>query len=107
MPGWSPRLDWEHLQNWLPGVLGVFAAILLVVIAANSPTQTNSKPAEAAPSQSAAATTKGQTGALPNSVSTGCAPSIFRHRQGSESSCTAGAAAGRYRRRSCQTAGDA
>ena len=65
MPRWGPRLDWEHLQNWLPGVLGVFAAILLVVIAANSPTQTNSKPAEVAPSQSAAAATKDQTGALP------------------------------------------
>ena len=65
MPGWSPRLDWQHLQNWLPGVLGVFAAILLVVIAANSPTQTNSKPAEVAPSQSAAATAKDQTGARP------------------------------------------
>jgi nitrite reductase (NO-forming) len=65
MPRRSPRLDWEHLQNWLPGVLGVFAVILLVVIAANSPTQTNSQPAEGAPSQSAAAATKGQTGALP------------------------------------------
>jgi nitrite reductase (NO-forming) len=65
MPRWSPRLDWEHLQNWVPGVLGTFAAILLVVIAANSPTQTNSKPAEVTPSQSAAVPTKGQTGALP------------------------------------------
>ena len=65
MPGWSPRLDWQHLQNWLPGVLGVFAVIFLVVIAANSPTQTNSKLAEVAPSQSTAAATKGQTSALP------------------------------------------
>lgn len=65
MPGWIPRLDWQHLQNWLPGVLGVCAAILLVAIAANSPTQTNSKSAKAAPSQSAAVTAKAQTGALP------------------------------------------
>jgi nitrite reductase (NO-forming) len=63
MPRWSPRLDWEHLQNWLPGVLGTFAAILLVVIAANSPTQTNSKPSEVA--QSAAVATKGQPSAPP------------------------------------------
>lgn len=63
MPGWSPRLDWEHLQNWLPGALGVFAAISLVVVAANFPTQTNSKPAQVAPSQSAAVAAKGQTGA--------------------------------------------
>jgi nitrite reductase (NO-forming) len=61
MPRWSPRLDWEHLQNWVPGVLGAFAVILLVVFAANSPTQTNSKPAEMSPSQSVALTTKGQT----------------------------------------------
>jgi len=63
MPEWGPRLDWEHLQNWLPGALGVFAAISLVVIAANFPTQTNSKPAEVAPSQSAAVAAKGQAGA--------------------------------------------
>ena len=60
MPQWSPRLDWEHLQNWLPGVLGGSAAILLVVIAANFPTQPNSKPAELPASQSAAGATKGQ-----------------------------------------------
>jgi nitrite reductase (NO-forming) len=59
MPRWSQRLDWEHLQNWVPGVLGTFAVILLVVIAANSPTQTNSKPSEV--TQSAAVVTKGQT----------------------------------------------
>jgi|SRR6185437_3325141 hypothetical protein len=23
MPRWDPRLDWEHLQNWVPGVLGI------------------------------------------------------------------------------------
>ena len=54
MRRWSPRLDWEHLQNWLPGVLGGSAAILLVVIAANFPTQTNSRPAELPASQTAA-----------------------------------------------------
>src|ERR1700676_5146940 len=43
MPRWGPRLDWEHLQNWIPGVLGAFAAILLVVVAANFPTRTNSR----------------------------------------------------------------
>ncbi len=63
MPRWSPRLDWEHLQNWVPGVLGAAAVILLVVIAANSPTQTNSKPSEVA--QSAALAAKGHTGAPP------------------------------------------
>jgi nitrite reductase (NO-forming) len=63
MHRWGPRLDWEHLQNWIPGVLGAFAAILLVVVAANSPTQTNSKPAEVAPSQSAALATNRQTDA--------------------------------------------
>src|SRR5665213_4132151 len=60
MHRWSPRLDWEHLQNWLPGVLGGSAAILLVVITANFPTQPNSKPAELPASQSAAGATKGQ-----------------------------------------------
>jgi nitrite reductase (NO-forming) len=57
---WGPRLDWEHLQNWLPGVLGGAAAILLVVVAANFPTQINSKPAELSASQSAAQATNGQ-----------------------------------------------
>jgi len=57
---WGPRLDWEHLQNWLPGVLGGAAAILLVVVAANFPTQINSKPAELPPSQSAAQAANGQ-----------------------------------------------
>lgn len=59
------RFDWEHLQNWAPGVVGVSAAILLVVVAANSPTQINSKPAEVSPSQSVALPAKGQTGAAP------------------------------------------
>ena len=105
MPGRSPRLDWQHLQNWLPGVLGVFAVISLVVIAANSPTQTNSKLAEGAPSQSTAAATKGQTGALPT-PSQPAAPQASaaptRQRKLPHT-----AAAGRYHRRSCQTAGDA
>jgi nitrite reductase (NO-forming) len=65
MPGWGPRLDWEHLQNWVPGILGVSAAILLVVVAANSPIQFNSKQAELPPSQSAALSTKDQTGTNP------------------------------------------
>src|SRR6478735_1289018 len=62
MHGWGPRLDWEHLQNWVPGALGIAAVILLVVVAANSPTQTNSKPAELPSSQSAMLATKGQPG---------------------------------------------
>jgi len=61
MHRWGPRLDWEHLQNWVPGALGAFAAILLVVVAANFRTQTDSKPAEVA--QSEAVATKGQTDA--------------------------------------------
>lgn len=65
MPQWRPRLDWEHLQNWVPGVLGASAAILLVVVAANFPTRTNSVQAEAPPPQSAAVATKGQTDAPP------------------------------------------
>ena len=64
MHRWRPRLDWEHLQNWVPGVLGVSVVILLVVVAANSPMQTNSKPNEV-PSQSAALVTKGQTDTAP------------------------------------------
>jgi nitrite reductase (NO-forming) len=63
MRPWGPRLDWEHLQNWVPGALGAFAAILLVVVAANFRTQTDSKPAEVASPQSAAVATKGQTDA--------------------------------------------
>jgi nitrite reductase (NO-forming) len=62
MPRWTPRLDWQHLQNWLPGVLGCSAAILLVVIAANFPTKSNSTSAELPASQSASAATKEQTG---------------------------------------------
>ena len=61
MSQWGPRLDWRHLQNWVPGFLGVAAAVLLVVVAANAPTQNNSKPAELPLSQSAALPTKGQT----------------------------------------------
>jgi nitrite reductase (NO-forming) len=57
---WGRLIDREHLQNWLPGVLGVSGAVLLAVVAANSPTQTNSKPAEPPPSQSAAPATKSQ-----------------------------------------------
>jgi nitrite reductase (NO-forming) len=65
MHRWGPRLDWEHLKDWVPGVLGVSLVILLVVVAANSPTQTNSKPAEVTSSQSAALATNGQTSASP------------------------------------------
>jgi nitrite reductase (NO-forming) len=62
MRRWGPHFDWEHLQNWIPGVLGTSAVILLVVVAANSPTQSHSEPTELALSQSAALLTKGQTG---------------------------------------------
>ena len=65
MHGWGPRLDWEHLQNWVPGALGIAAVILLVVVAANSPTQTNSKPAELPSSQSVVPAIKGQPGPIP------------------------------------------
>ena len=58
---WGPRLDWEHLQNWIFGVVGSLAVILLIVVAANAPTQTNSKPAEAPASQAASLVTKNQT----------------------------------------------
>ena len=68
MHRWGPRLDWEHLKDWVPGVLGVSLVILLVVVAANSPTQTNSKPAEVTSSQSAALATNGQTSATPPPV---------------------------------------
>jgi nitrite reductase (NO-forming) len=62
---WGPRFDWEHLQNWIFGVLGASAAILLVVVAANSPTQSNSKPSVEPPSKSAAPATKDQTSTPP------------------------------------------
>jgi nitrite reductase (NO-forming) len=55
---WGRLFDRKHLQNWLPGVLGVSAVILLAVVAANSPTQTSSKPAASPPSQSAASATE-------------------------------------------------
>jgi nitrite reductase (NO-forming) len=55
---WDRLLDRGHLKNWLPGVLGVSAVILLAVVAANSPTQTSSKPAQSPPSQSAALATE-------------------------------------------------
>jgi nitrite reductase (NO-forming) len=65
MPRQGPRLDWERLQNWVPGVLGIAAVILLVVVAANSPKQTNSKPTELPSSQFAALATKSQTDTIP------------------------------------------
>jgi nitrite reductase (NO-forming) len=65
MRQWGPLLDREHLRNWVPGVVGVAAAILLVVVAANSPTQTNSKPVEVPSSQSAALATEAPTSAAP------------------------------------------
>jgi nitrite reductase (NO-forming) len=55
---WDRLRDRERLQDWLPGVVGVSAVILLAVVAANSPTQTSSKPAELPPLQSAALATK-------------------------------------------------
>ena len=64
MRQWDRFFDWDRLQNWLPGTLGSAAAILLVVIAANSPTQTNSRRAELEPSPSAAMASK-DTPALP------------------------------------------
>jgi nitrite reductase (NO-forming) len=62
---WARRLNWEHLQNWVPGVLGVAAVILLVVVAANFPTRSDSKPPEFPSSQSAALATKGEAGTPP------------------------------------------
>src|SRR5260370_12591061 len=60
-----PRLEWEHLQNWVPGALGIAAVILLVVVAANSPTQSNSRPAALPSSQSAVLAIKGKQGPIP------------------------------------------
>jgi nitrite reductase (NO-forming) len=57
--------DWEHLKNWIFGILGGSAAILLVVVAANSPTQSNSRPAGDPQSQSAAPATKAQASTPP------------------------------------------
>jgi len=57
--------DWEHLKSWIFGLLGGSAAILLVVVAANSPTQSNSKPAGEPQLQSAAPATKAQTSTPP------------------------------------------
>ena len=84
MRKWSHGLSWEHLQNWLPGVLGCAAAILLVVVAANSRSPTNSKPAELGPSYSAALADEGhpgpslltptQTGSAANKASQSPAP---------------------------------
>jgi nitrite reductase (NO-forming) len=59
------RFDWEHMQNWVPGALGASAAILLVVVAANSRSQTNSKPAELPASQSAGPPAETKTGSAP------------------------------------------
>ena len=73
MHRWGPRLDWEHLRNWVPGALGASAAILLVVVAANSPTQNNSKPAGEVQSQSAAPAPKDQT-TTPPTVAQPAAP---------------------------------
>ena len=58
MRRWVPLFDRDRVQNWLPGTLGISAAILLVVVAANSPTQTNSRPAELPPAQSTALASK-------------------------------------------------
>jgi nitrite reductase (NO-forming) len=55
---WDRLLDRGHLKDWLPGVLGVSAVILLAVVAANSPTQTSSKPVQSPPPQSAALATE-------------------------------------------------
>ena len=62
MRRWKPRLDWEHLKNWVPGAVGIALVILLVVVAANSRTETNSGPAEMPSSQSAQVATNGQKG---------------------------------------------
>jgi nitrite reductase (NO-forming) len=61
MRRWAAHLDWEHLQNWLPGVLGVSAVIILMVVAARSPTQSDSKLVISPPAQPAAVATTGQT----------------------------------------------
>src|SRR6185312_8811991 len=68
MRRWGPRLDWEHLRNWVPGAIGISLIILMVVVAANSPTETNSRPAEMPSSQSTQVATNGQKGstALPS-----------------------------------------
>jgi nitrite reductase (NO-forming) len=64
MRRWGPRLDWEHLKNLVPGAVGISLVILMLVAAANSPTQTNSRPVEVTSSQSAGVATKGQTGVI-------------------------------------------
>jgi nitrite reductase (NO-forming) len=70
---WRPRLDWEHLQNWVPAFVGISAVILMVVVAANFPTRTNST-SDQGPSQSAALTIKDQTGDSPTSSQPAASP---------------------------------
>ena len=105
MRRWDRCFDWDHLQNWVPGTLGSAAVILLVVVAANSPTQTNSKPAELPSSQSAAMAIQRSNRYYPGSFATGRA--IFCHKQRSESPCATDAHSGRYHRRSRQAGADA
>ena len=62
MRRWNPRLDWEHLKNWVPGAVGISLVILMLVVAANSRTETNSRPAEMPSSQSTQVATNGQKG---------------------------------------------
>ena len=58
MRRWFQPFDRDRVRDWLPGTLGISAAILLVVVAANSPIQTSSTPAEVSPSQSTALASK-------------------------------------------------
>ncbi len=44
MRKWGLHFDWSHLQNWLPGAIGVAAVVVLLFVSGYSPTETDSKP---------------------------------------------------------------
>jgi nitrite reductase (NO-forming) len=61
MRRWIPRLDWEHLQNWVFAFSGASALFLLLAIGTHLPPQSASEAARLPASQPAVAAATGQT----------------------------------------------
>ena len=61
MRQWSSFLGWDRLRNWLPGVFGVSAVIIMAIVAGNSSTTTNSRSPVSLSTEPSAAATEGQT----------------------------------------------
>ena len=73
------RFDWEHLKNWIPGVLGGFGGYFAGGCGREFPDAEQFKAGRGAAITIRRAGNQSSSEHSPGCFSTGCAPNIFDH----------------------------